>query len=100
MESRRTPVTIFARDREGARAAVWRFTRRLLQREDDADAWHALGNALLWLGDRKGACVAFRAALRLDASRSQSQRALGNLLFDSGQWDHALRCFELSEGAR
>ena len=89
---------IFARDREAARAAVSRFTRRLSIDADDAEAWHALGAALVRLGDRTAACAAFRNALRLDERRAHSQRALGNLLFDCGQLDHALRCFERVEG--
>ena len=66
--------------------------------ERAADAWHALGMALVRLGERPAACIAFRNALRLDARRTQSQRALGNLLFDCGQFDLALRCFEKAEG--
>jgi Flp pilus assembly protein TadD len=92
-------TAIFANDRGAARAVVARFRRQLARREDDADLWHALGLMLSSLGDRAGACAAFRAALALDGTRRHSQRALGNLLFDSCQWDHALRCFELAEQA-
>jgi Flp pilus assembly protein TadD len=92
------PILPFARDRDATRAAVRRFTRRLQTNADDADAWHALGDALIRLGDRPAACTAFRNAVQLDARRAHSQRALGNLLFDSGQLDHALRCFASVEG--
>ena len=85
---------IFARDPEAARAAVRRFSRALRDCEDDAEAWHALGAALAALGDRTRACAAFRNALAIDATRAHSQVALGKLLFDSGHWDLALRCFE------
>jgi cytochrome c-type biogenesis protein CcmH/NrfG len=88
---------IFARDHEAARGAVLRFSRRLCIDADDANAWHALGAALVELGDRAGALAAFRNALRLDDTRKHSQRALGNLLFDSGQLDQALRCFAVVE---
>jgi cytochrome c-type biogenesis protein CcmH/NrfG len=65
---------------------------------DDADAWHALGDALIRLGDRTAACAAFRNAVQIDGRRVHSQRALGNLLFDCGQLDQALRCFESVDG--
>jgi hypothetical protein len=38
--------------------------------------------------------VALRNAVNLDGSRASTQLALGNLLFDSGCFDDALRCFE------
>jgi cytochrome c-type biogenesis protein CcmH/NrfG len=82
-----------SRHRADAWFAVLRVLRRLQANARDADAWHALGSALLVLGHRAGACVAFSHALELDDTRTQSQRALGNLLFDSGQFDSALRCF-------
>jgi cytochrome c-type biogenesis protein CcmH/NrfG len=92
-------TVLFAHDRDAARAAVRRFARRL-RTQDDADAWHALGAALISLGDRGGAIMAFRNALRLDDSRVHSQLALGNLLFDSGQCERALSCFGLAQGPR
>jgi len=61
---------------------------------NDADAWHALGIALAASGDRAGAFTALRNAMLLDDSRANTQLALGNLLFDSGRLDDALRCFE------
>ena len=60
----------------------------------DADAWHELGSALVEAGDRAGACAALRHALRLDPWRARTLRALGNLLFDSGQFEIALEYFE------
>lgn len=90
-------TTIFARDREAARATVRRLSRRLLANGDDADAWHALGNVLYSLGDRAAALSAYRNALRLDDTRVLSHLALGNLLFDSGQCERALSCFGMSE---
>jgi cytochrome c-type biogenesis protein CcmH/NrfG len=100
MSARLSVPRIFARDREAARAAVLRFSRLLRVNADNADAWHALGAALVELGDRTGALAAFRNALRLDDTRKHSQLALGNLLFDSGQLDQALRCFAVVEGGR
>lgn len=88
------PVLPIARDREATRDAVLRFTRRLRANADDPDAWHALGDALVKLGNRPAACAAFRNAVLLDGHREHSLRALGNLLFDCGQLDLALRCFE------
>jgi tetratricopeptide (TPR) repeat protein len=60
----------------------------------DANAWHELGSALVAAGDRAGACAALRNALRIDPRRARTLRALGNLLFDSGQFEHALEYFE------
>lgn len=89
-------TTIFARDREAARAAVRRFARRL-RVHDDAEAWHGLGAALMSLGDRAAAATAFTHALRLDEGRIHSKLALGNLLFDAGQCERAFSCFGLSQ---
>jgi Flp pilus assembly protein TadD len=61
---------------------------------DDPDAWHSLGVALAAIGDRVGALTALRNAALLDGSRATTQLALGNLLFDAGRLDDALRCFE------
>ena len=61
---------------------------------DDPDGWHALGVALAAIGDRAGAFTALRNAVLLDGSRVNTQVALGNLLFDTGRLDDALRCFE------
>ena len=63
---------------------------------NDAEAWHALGITLAARGDRAGAFSALRNALRLDGGRADSHLALGNLLFDTGRLDEALRCFELA----
>lgn len=97
--SAKNATTIFTRDREAARAAVRRFVWRL-RTHDDANAWHALGAALVSLGDRAGALAAFRNALRLDGAHVRSQLALGNLLFDSGQCERALSCFGIAEAPR
>jgi tetratricopeptide (TPR) repeat protein len=67
---------------------------------NDADAWHALGMTLAARGDRAGAFSAFRNALRLDNGRADTHLALGNLLFDTGRLDEALRCFELAAAGR
>jgi cytochrome c-type biogenesis protein CcmH/NrfG len=85
---------IFARRPGAARAAASRFGRQLRDHAENADAWHGLGAALAALGDRSGAFNAFLNAARLDPCRVQTQVALGNLLFDSGRLDHALRCFD------
>jgi Flp pilus assembly protein TadD len=89
-----TTTAIFRHSPEAARAAVLRFSRRLRSRGDDADAWHALGTALASLGERVRACAAFRIAVEIDGARPHTRVALGNLLFDCGQCDQALRCFE------
>jgi len=67
---------------------------------NDADAWHALGMRLAACGDRAGAFSALRNALRLDSGRADTHLALGNLLFDTGRLDEALRCFELAAAVR
>ena len=67
---------------------------------DDADAWHALGMMLAALGDRAGAFTALRNAMRLDGNRADTHLALGNLLFDTGRCDEALRCFEFATASR
>ena len=58
------------------------------------DAWHELGIALAAIGDRVGAFSALRNAALLAGNRASTQLALGNLLFDTGRLDDALRCFE------
>jgi len=60
---------------------------------NDADTWHALGVALVALGDRARAFTALRNALMLDGNRANTQLALGNLFFDTGRLDDALRCY-------
>jgi cytochrome c-type biogenesis protein CcmH/NrfG len=90
-------TVVFVRDREAACARARRLSRRL-RRHDDADAWHALGDTLVRLGERAAAIIAFRNALRLDDRRVHSRLALGNLLFDSGQCELALCCFDFAAG--
>ena len=51
-------------------------------------------------GDRAGALSALRNAIRLDAGRRDTHVALGNLLFDTGRFDEALRCFEVAAQGR
>jgi cytochrome c-type biogenesis protein CcmH/NrfG len=92
------PKAWFARDRDLAHSVVRRLCRRL-QTRDDAEAWHAMGVALVALDDRAAAIAAFRNALRLDADRFSSRLALGNLLFDAGQCERALSCFAMLERA-
>jgi Flp pilus assembly protein TadD len=60
----------------------------------DAGAWHDLGSALAQSGNRAAACAALRQALRLDPWRAQALRELGNLLFECGQFEHAMKYFE------
>lgn len=86
--SSRTPPS-----RKNARDAIARHSQMLRMNANDADAWHALGTALATLGDRAGAFVALRNAVLLDGSRAHTHLALGNLLFDTGRLDDALRCF-------
>ena len=88
------PATAISQNLESARIAVLSCSHRLARDGNDADAWHALGIALAALGDRVAAFIALRNAASLDASRASTQLALGNLLFDSGRFDDALRCFE------
>jgi cytochrome c-type biogenesis protein CcmH/NrfG len=64
----------------------------------EATRWRLLGEALAARGDRMRALAALRNAARLDGNCAHVQRALGNLLFDSGQCDLALRCFERVSG--
>jgi len=61
---------------------------------NDPDAWHALGIALAAIGDRAGAFTALRNAVLLDGNRASTHLALGNLFFDTGRLEDALRCFE------
>lgn len=79
--------------RETLRAAVRRHAQALHLDADDARTWHDLGNALAQLGDRAGALTALRNALALDGARTDTQLALGKLLFDCGQLDSALVYF-------
>jgi Flp pilus assembly protein TadD len=60
----------------------------------DATAWYRLGIALAERGDRAGALLALRHALLQDSSRAHVHRALGRLLFDCGQVERALQCFD------
>jgi tetratricopeptide (TPR) repeat protein len=60
----------------------------------DAVAWYRLGITLEELGDRAGALLALRNALLHDATHPPTLRALGSLLFDCGQVEHALQCFD------
>ena len=69
-------------------------TRPLMRPADAAPAWCALGVALASRGDRTGALVALRHALARDAAHVASQLALGKLLFDCGEVEHALQCFD------
>jgi len=82
-----------AAPREQLRAAVRRHVQALRFDPDNAPSWHQLGDALARLGDRAGALTALRNALLLDGARTDTQLALGKLLFDCGQLDHALICF-------
>ena len=79
--------------REQLRAAVRQHVQALRFDPDNSDLWHRLGDALAELGDRAGALTALRNALLLDAGRADTQLALGKLLFDCGQLEHALACF-------
>jgi cytochrome c-type biogenesis protein CcmH/NrfG len=88
------PIELFSRRPQAARAALLRLASRADARAVEAELWHSLGATLLALGDRGGALNAFRNAASLDGARSATQLALGNLLFDSGRFDLALRCFE------
>ncbi|MEJ0085602.1 MAG: hypothetical protein WDO72_07970 [Pseudomonadota bacterium] len=82
-----------APQREQLRAAVRQHVLALRFDPDDATSWHHLGDALAQLGDRASALTALRNALLLDGARTDTQLALGKLLFDCGQLDHALVYF-------
>lgn len=60
----------------------------------DAGRWHELAAALAAIGDRAGACAALRHALLIDPRGARTLRELGNLLFDCGQLEAALECFD------
>ena len=79
---------------EVARAVVMRCSRLLRIDGNDADVWHALGTALAVLGDRAAAFTALKNAVLLDGNRANTHLALGNLLFDTGRLDDALRCYD------
>ena len=89
-----------APQREQWRAAVRQQVQALHFDPDNSDVWHRLGEALAQLGDRAGALTALRNALLLDAERTDTQLALGKLLFDCGQLEHALACFARASGIR
>ncbi|HEY6124376.1 MAG TPA: hypothetical protein VIV63_06975 [Steroidobacteraceae bacterium] len=93
----RVPATAVHHDIERARSVVLQCSHTLFRDARDADAWHALGVALVSLGDRVAAFIALRNAALLDGRRANTQLALGNLLFDSGRVDDAVRCFECVE---
>jgi len=85
--------------RKELRAGTWHRLHCLAPGARDADAWHELGAALMRLGDRAAACVAWHNALRLCNGLEPAQLALGNLLFDCGEVERALVCFEGMSGA-
>lgn len=87
-------MAVAARAVESARIEVRRLTAVLRFGAFDAQAWYCLGVALTTLGDRTGALVAFRHALLHDGGHAPSHLALGKLLFDCGQVEHALHCFD------
>lgn len=76
------------------REAVQISLQQLRHDSSDANAWHELGCMLASLGEPASAFNAFRNALLLDDMRATTYLALGRLLFDSGQLDPALACFE------
>lgn len=80
--------------RRRLRARVAHLAGVLGRAPGDAAAWHRLGEALEELGDRAGALLALRNALLHDAANSPAHRALGRLMFECGQVERALQCFE------
>jgi tetratricopeptide (TPR) repeat protein len=80
--------------RDRARAEVLRMAAALRIDSNDVAAWCRLGIALAALGQRTAALVALRHALSRDVGHAPSQLALGKLLFDCGQVEHALHCFD------
>lgn len=67
---------------------------------EDVSAWYELGIALSTLGNRLGALLALRHALERNDGHVPSHLALGRLLFDCGQVEHALLCFERANAIR
>jgi cytochrome c-type biogenesis protein CcmH/NrfG len=90
------PCTVLelALRREQLRSMVRHLAQSLRANPDDASAWHDLGNTLVQLGERAGALTALRNSLLLDERRTDTRMALGRLLFDCGQLDSALACFD------
>lgn len=87
-------MRVVALCRRRLRVRVLQLARVLGATPEDAAAWHRLGLALAELGDRAGALLALRNALLHDAANSPAHRALGRLLFECGQIERALQCFE------
>ena len=80
--------------RKWLRARVYHLAATVGAEPRDASAWYRLGIAFEELGDRAGALLALRNALLHEPAHPQAHRALGKLLFASGQIEHALQCFE------
>ena len=76
------------------RARVFHLVNILGAEPGDAAAWYRLGLVLVELGDRAGGMLALRNALLHDSTRPHVHRALGSLLFDCGQVERALQCFD------
>jgi hypothetical protein len=92
--SHRLSCAIDPRCRKTLRARVFHLARKLGAGQGDATTWYRLGIALSDLGDRAGALLALRNALLHDAAHPPSNQALGRLLFECGQVEHALRYLE------
>jgi tetratricopeptide (TPR) repeat protein len=82
--------------RKVLRARVFHLAGKLSAGRGDAITWYRLGIALAELGDRAGALLSLRNALLHDPVHAPSQLALGRLLFECGQVEHALQCFEIA----
>ena len=86
------------RCRKALRARVFLLARNLGAGPGDVTTWYRLGIALAELGDRAGALLALRNALLHDAAHPPSHLALGRLLFECGQVEHALRFLDSASG--
>jgi Flp pilus assembly protein TadD len=80
--------------RKFLRARVYHLAATVDAEPRDASAWCRLGITLEELGDRAGALLALRNALLHEPAHPPAHRALGRLLFECGQIEHALQCFE------
>ena len=67
-------------------------------RPDDAQAWHALGDALATEGRSDEATEAFRRALELDPDDEVAMTHLGHTAFQTGQGDEGVKLLEQAAG--
>lgn len=81
-------------------AAVEEFRAAVEVRPGSAEAWNALGRALLEAGDRDGAIDAFGAAVRLRPAFAEARNNLGVALLDGRDVAGAVAQFREAVAAR